>query len=314
MKKAFPKDKLQLLIDRLGQDGYEVVGPRVRDGAIVYDTVTALEQLPRGFVDEQQPGSYRLLQQGNRYFAHTVGPHSWKKFLHPPGLCMFKSRPDGTITEGDPVVRRAFLGVRACELAAMAVQDKVFLHQDYRDPWYDERRRASLVIGVNCSRAGNTCFCVSMKTGPSVTGGDDLTLTELDEVFLAEARTPAGQALLEALPTRPATPAEEQAATAQTESIEMGRKLDTEGLPERLKANLDHPRWEEVADRCLTCTNCTMVCPTCFCFSVDEVTELSGEASSRVRHWDSCFTTNFTYTAGSSERVSNKARYRQWLT
>jgi ferredoxin len=320
MQVSFAKQDLQLLLDGLATRGFEVIGPRLGEGAIVYDKLTSIEDLPRGWVEEQEAGTYRLQRDPeNRYFAFTIGPQSWKKYLHPPNLCLFRTKKEGksfSIDDSDTVVKRAFLGMRACELAAISVQDNVFLGQEYRDPWYGRRREATFFIGMNCSRAGGTCFCVSMNTGPQVQDGDDLTLTELRDTFLAEARTPAGIDLLKDVPSHPPSEAELSEASAQNRATcsQMGRTLDTDGLPDLLKQNLNHPRWDQVAERCLTCANCTMVCPTCFCFTVEDVTDLKGLESERVRTWDSCFTTEFTMTSGSAHRGTPVSRYRQWMT
>ncbi|MBZ0254314.1 MAG: 4Fe-4S dicluster domain-containing protein, partial [Candidatus Methylomirabilis sp.] len=95
---------------------------------------------------------------------------------------------------------------------------------------------------------------------------------------------------------------------------QMGRSLNTDGVKELLYANAEHPRWAETAERCLSCANCTMVCPTCFCSTVEDVSDLSGEAAERRRKWDSCFTMDFSYLVGGSVRGSGAARYRQWMT
>jgi ferredoxin len=92
------------------------------------------------------------------------------------------------------------------------------------------------------------------------------------------------------------------------------RRLDTEGIRDLLLSNLEHPRWSEVASRCLSCTNCTMVCPTCFCSSVKEVADLQGDHVQRRRQWDSCFNADFSYMNGGLVRNQISSRYRQWLT
>ncbi len=101
---------------------------------------------------------------------------------------------------------------------------------------------------------------------------------------------------------------------AESTAAQMGRTLDVTDIRDLLYRNSEHPRWDEVADRCLTCGNCTMVCPTCFCASVDDVTDLAGEEASRERRWESCFTLEHSYVHGGSVRRSGKARYRQWMT
>jgi ferredoxin len=157
-----------------------------------------------------------------------------------------------------------------------------------------------------------------MGTGPSAESGFDLALTELldgEHRFLVEAGSERGLEVLAEIPSRPAQAADVEAASASTESAarRMGRELDTHDLLGLLRSNLEHPRWDEVAERCLTCGNCTLVCPTCFCSSVDDETDLSGDAA-RWRVWDSCFSVDYAYVHGGSVRPSGRARYRQWLT
>ena len=94
----------------------------------------------------------------------------------------------------------------------------------------------------------------------------------------------------------------------------MGRHMDTSGLPDMLQRNLEHPRWDDVAARCLSCGNCTMACPTCFCSDDVESQAPDGETSSRVREWASCFTHDFSYIHGGTVRETTRSRYRQWIT
>jgi ferredoxin len=218
------------------------------------------------------------------------------------------------------VPRYAFLGVRACELHAMAIQDRVFMAGAHVDPTYAARREQAFLIAINCGQAGGTCFCVSMQTGPHVSSGFDLALTEVladaQHYFVVAVGSTRGEDLLHAIPHSAATA--EQVATAERivagTALQMGREMQTAGLKELLYGNLEHPRWDEVATRCLACGNCTMVCPTCFCTTVSDVTDLSGEHAERWRTWDSCFTVDFSYLHGGSVRTSTKARYRHWLT
>lgn len=318
-------DDFQQLIDALREREYQVVAPTVRDGAIVYDEIQTVAELPRGWTDEQDGGQYRLQRrQDQALFGYVVGPHSWKRFLHPPQQRLWKAQrnADGfQITpENSAPPKLALLGVRSCELHAMAIQDKVFHNDQFTDTFYQARRNNALLIAVNCGQAGGTCFCVSMNTGPKVTSGFDLALTEVIEddqhFFVMQAGTDIGAEILQAIQYRAASEAEQQKAVsivAQT-AAQMGRVMDTTNLKELLYQNLEHPRWDDVANRCLTCANCTMVCPTCFCTTVEDVTDLSGEHAERWRRWDSCFTMDFTYLHGGSVRTSTKSRYRQWMT
>lgn len=318
--------ELPHLFAALQARGYQVVGPTVRDGAIVYDHLAQPEQLPVGWTDEQDGGTYRLRKRNDAaLFGYVVGPHSWKKYLFPPEERLFRARrtADGfeVLPEKIAPPKLAFLGVRACELHAIAVQDKVFVGGAFADPSYQARRGNIFIVAVNCGLAGKTCFCVSMKTGPKATAGFDLALTEILEgdrhYFVIESGSEAGAEVLAELPQRLAEEPEISAAAAATERAvsQMGRKLETDGIKELLYRNLENPRWDEVAERCLSCANCTMVCPTCFCSNVEDVTDLTGEHAERWRKWDSCFTVGFTHLAGGGAvRSTVKSRYRQWLT
>jgi sulfhydrogenase subunit beta (sulfur reductase) len=316
---------LQALLSLLGDRGYRVIGPTVRDQAIVYDDIASLKELPKGWTDEQDGGRYRLIERDDdALFGYAVGPHSWKAFLHPPVLRLWRAARDGddveVIPEPAPDERYAFIGVRACELHAIAIQDRVFLGGEHIDPHYRARRQGTFIVAVNCGVAGGTCFCVSMDTGPKAEAGFDLALTEIETEgergYVVESGSEEGRAVLAELPSRPATADEQRAADAVVSgtAAAMGREMRTGDLPALLLRNLEHPRWDEVAERCLTCGNCTMVCPTCFCTSVEDSSDLTGVESSRTRRWDSCFTTDFSYIHGGSVRASARARYRQWMT
>ncbi len=210
----------------------------------------------------------------------------------------------------------AFIGVRACDLQAINIQDRIFLNGPYQDLHYKARRQAAFVLAVNCTEPGGTCFCASMGTGPRVSPGFDLALTELEEVFILEVGSELGRQVLGNVDWRPAGAFELQAARRALSEAEkrMGRQMDISDLPNLLYQNLDHPRWNQVGQRCLSCTNCTQVCPTCFCNDIVEVSDLQGRTSERVRVWDSCFSLDFSHVHGGNIRPTTRSRYRQWLT
>jgi ferredoxin len=313
--------RLDDLFDALRASGYTVVGPRERSGAIVYEELAGADELATGWVDEADGGRYRLARTGDdSLFSHATGPDSLKRFLFPPRVRTWRSSADGDLEVGEPVPRYAFVGVRACDLHAVAVQDRVFLEGSYVEPDYAARRRDAFFVAVNCSRAGGTCFCVSMGTGPRVEAGHDVVLTELLDArghrFLADAGSERGAELLAALPGAPAAPEDLQAehAALDATAASMGRRLDTAGLRELLQEHPEHPRWDDVAQRCLSCGNCTMVCPTCFCSTVEDTTDLAGTSSERTRVWDTCFSLEHSYVHGGAVRRTTRSRYRQWMT
>ena len=316
---------LDRLVDALRVRGYRVLGPTVRDGAIVYDDLESAGDLPIGWTDRQDGGSYRLERRpDDARFGYAVGPHSWKRFLFPPRVRLWRA---GRNDDGAPAVEEepldetplAFIGVRSCELHAIAIQDRVFIGGRYVDRDYAARREGAFLVAVNCHEPGDTCFCTSMGTGPEVRSGYDLALTELldgEHRFLVEAGTDRGEEVLAELAGRAAVEDDLVAKAASVEAAagRMGRTMETFDIRDLLARNLEHPRWDDVAKRCLTCGNCTLVCPTCFCSAVEDETDLSGTEAERWRVWDNCFSVDYSYIHGGSVRPSGRSRYRQWLT
>jgi len=316
-------DGLDRLIQTLRSTGRLVLGPTVRDGVIVHDEIAGADDLPTGWTERQGPGSYRLVETGDaRRFAFSSPSQSWKQFVHPPRSVTIRARRDANgISVEEPqydVPPVAFFGIRSCDLAALGVLDRVMLDPDHVDPGYQARRADVFVVAAGCSDPGATCFCASMKTGPTPTTGFDLALTEIVTAtgleYLVRAGSDRGAQLLATIEGRSSTNGDRQAAAAQHETAvqSMGRALDPADPP-RAAQDPDHPQWADVAERCLACGNCTMVCPTCFCTSVEETTSLDGSESEQSRVWDSCFTLDFTHMHGGSTRTSISSRYRQWL-
>ncbi len=276
--RLLPRASLEALFVALARRGYQIVGPKVEQGAIIYGPLATPAELPLGWTEEQSPGAYRLRPgEPNRYFGFTVGPYAWKQFLFPPQATVAVADRTAAGWElrdaFEEVPRYALLGVRACDLAAIAVQDRTFLDSEFGDPIYRRRREAALIVAVNCTQAAATCFCTSLGTGPRCRSGYDLALTEIDAGFIVEIGSERGGEIAGELPLEAVAEPQLQAAemARQRAVDQISRRLDTEGIRDLLLGNLDHPRWDDVAARCLSCANCTMVCPTCFCSSVDEV-------------------------------------------
>ena len=312
MRYALRYDGLDQLFDAIRRRGFRLVGPVLRDGAICYGDIASASDLPAGWTDDQDAGTYRLRRRDDdAFFGYNVGPQSAKKYLFPSSA---RLQPP----ESEPAQKLALIGVRACELRAIAIQDRVFLGGGHRDPGYAARREGAFIVAVNCGQAAQTCFCVSMDAGPRATSGFDLALTELvaDREFLVETGTERGAEIVGEIGCPSASAGQTAAAEAISErtAAAMGRAMPELDLRDLLSDNLDHPRWDDVAARCLSCGNCTMVCPTCFCFSVEDVSGLAGENPERHRSWDSCFTGDHSYLHGGAVRPSVRSRYRQWLT
>jgi ferredoxin len=321
---------LQRLVDVLVGRGFAVIGPVVRDGAIDYGPVRTISDLPVGWGDEQEAGSYRLRRRDDGLiFGYANGAQSVKPVFFPASEVIWRGRRgEAGAIEPEPEAHDdgpyAVLGVRSCDLHALGIHDTVLLGRRYTDVSYAVRRADAFVVAVTCSDPGGTCFCVSMGTGPRPTAGRgapfDLAMTEvLDSEghrFLVEAASERGAEVLGEVGGRAASDRDRAGATSVAESAaaRMGRTVDTAGLKELLYASADSPMWDEVATRCLSCANCTMVCPTCFCTDVRDISDLTGDSVERERVWDSCFDLQHSYLHGGSVRRATKARYRQWMT
>lgn len=325
------------MLAALADLGYETTGPTVRAGAVVPGRVASTEDLPVGWHDEQSPGRYRLERGDDEaLFAWAVGPGSQKRDLFPPVRELWQARraEDGRVTfvagqrsssstSSTSSKKQAYFGARPCELAALAVLDAVLMDCATPDPVYEETRRSTVVIAAECGTPASTCFCTSMGKGPEAVHGFDLALTELvdgSHRFLVRVGSEKGAELLSRVASRPATEGDlgaREAVTGRARAAMADRpereRLDTDGLADILAASVEHPRWQEVAERCLSCGNCTLVCPTCFCSDVRDTTDLSGTVH-RTRSWASCFDLEHSYIHGGAVRVSVASRYRQWLT
>ena len=304
---------------------YRIVGPVIQDGAITWQLVDSFDEIVRGYYDNQEPGFYRLENKNDgSLFKHTMGPQSLKKFLYPPRQKLWEAKktndgfevkaPEGTAP------KYAFFGVRACDLEALNTLDKVFISGDYKNHWYQKAREQLFIIAVGCTRATNNCFCTTMGTGPEPLSGFDLRVTELLQdgahFFTTVAGSAKGRELLDALDAETATQTEILAGQRAIEEAvkALPPRWDRHQIPELLKRNYENARWDEVAQRCLSCANCTMVCPTCFCSTTEDITDLTGDHSERWLLWDSCFNGEFSFVHGGKIRNSTRSRYRQWLT
>ncbi len=322
--RVLSREGLQGLLQTLTHRGYTLCGPRVRAGAITHDEIDGIEDLPRGITEEQSAGQYELVDTGGpELFGFASTAQGFKRFFHPPQQTLFslrRSKDGPELIVGETGARPvALIGARGCDIAGLSTLDGVLANAEPADPAYRARRAEVFVVAVHCNEPGGTCFCTSVGTGPEAKQDYDLALSEIADgdttQFVVQVGSRLGEDVLLQVETNAAS--DDQVALAQGNlqraAQRIDKRVDTGGLQQLLQQNPEHPAWAGVAERCLACGNCTMVCPTCFCSTTEEQNGWQGE-SGRVRSWDSCFTQDFSYLHGGSVRVSTRARYRQWLT
>jgi ferredoxin len=324
---------LVAMVDALCARFDEVIAPVFVDGVIRLRPIDSADELSTGVTDDQQPGSYRATVTvtpvpgtgvtGVLRFSHAVGPDSLKAIVHPPRSPVWSMTrdDDGNVAvrvAPTKPVRQAVIGVRACDLAALDRLGRTQLDGAHPDPHHAAARDGLFLIGVDCSRPAATCFCESTGTGPYVDGGADLSITELDGDdgvhYVLRAVSEQGRAFAESLGLKSARPEEIADAERARRSVHTNGRAMPADAASIVLADLEHPRWDDVAARCLTCGNCTAVCPTCFCTDMDDRVDLDGHTAHRDRVWDTCFSLEYSHLGPGPVRSTPRSRYRQWLT
>lgn len=314
------------LLAHLKQRGYSLLGPTVGEEAIVYEEIQGAGDLPVGYRDSQDPGTYRLKQGEDRsYFAYQASQHSWKQFLFPAMEKLWSAKMEGgkivAFEEAsNPEEKWALIGVLACDLMAIRIQERVFNTRLENYSQFHKRRENAFIVAINCTTSVNTCFCASMGSGPDAKEGYDLALTEVaDEKrhhFLLTSGSPKGESVCKELGLAEASAVEcqEGRALVRRNRENLMRSVDNATIKERLANSYESQVWDEVAARCINCANCTLVCPTCFCTSMTDRVNMDKTEVEREQRWESCFNLSHAYTNSGIMRSSAKARYRQWLT
>ncbi len=321
------KDELSALFESLRYN-YTIIGPKIINGVILLREIE-LSDIPSGYTDIHGNGNYSLISprdNGKMVFTFTTGPDSFKRFLHPPLMQVFSFRKTGNslVIDATKIQKKpyAFMGMRACDIRALRILDHVFTRGSVIEHNYERLRKESIIIGVNCIRPNENCFCDSLNTGPEIKGDFDILITELDDAFLLEVMTLKAKELLRGIPFDKIHNHDLEKKRAVIENCRglIKKSVDRAALPHLILSNLEHPRWRDLEERCLACGNCTNVCPTCFCSftydSLDIADILKGHSpisGRRIRIWDSCFSRNFARVHGGNFRLSLRARYRHWI-
>ncbi len=315
------KDNLQALLDALTANKFKCVGPQVRDGSIIYAPLNDAKKLPWGVADIQDLGDYQLTKGDPDFaFAWTNGLSSIKTFLFKPQETVWQvKRDDAGKLVFEPVNEIesiALIGVRPCDVAAMLIQDKVFLEGEHKDCRYQARKSALFTVVMNCTKSSANCFCIAAGNSPKAEKGFDLAMTELSDGFIIQAGSDQGVKLVDQLDLSEAT--QEQLTKADSK-IEFAKNSQQKTIPNmqslanKTTVAADDPSWNEVSEQCISCGSCTQVCPTCFCHKEMDLPLMSEEGNEHIRSWDSCFSDDHGYTHGHIFRQGTKKHYQQWL-
>jgi ferredoxin len=317
-------DALQQLVTVLAQRYDEVIAPVVVADVIRLRPITSASELPLGVTDAQEVAFYRLTATGTQlHFSYTLGPDSLKAIVHPPRSPVWTMhRRDGSlVVDPAPIAptTRAIIGARACDLRALDVLERTQTGGRHADPAFRSRRAGLFLVAVDCTHTSATCFCETAGDGRVASHGYDLALTEFESpsdgvMYLVRAGSDDGRELIAELGLDPAPEhlVRRAAQALDTAGLRMVRELPARAR--EIVANTEHPRWDEVAKRCLTCGNCTAVCPTCFCTDMEDAVGLDGATATRTRVWDTCFSMEYSHLGAGPHRASPSSRYRQWLS
>jgi len=284
-------EKVPLLLDALKQSEFKVLVPTENNReASCFSEWTGKETL--------------LLREQTFY-----GP---KKALLPQKEKLFEFKKDGKRTSAEHLFsyqKKIVFGIRPCDLNAVLVNDRVFLHFGINDSFYEHNRKHVLFIALQCTKAGENCFCTSLGTNKPK--GFDLLLTPMENGFFVETGSAEGKKILKQFPSF----FSETKKKKPNYRIVCKNSIPKKDWHALLEKQFNNPVWKRTAERCLSCGSCTQVCPTCFCFSVeDSFNDFSLRDSARYRELDSCFLLQFSRVAGGLIfREARDARLKQFV-
>ncbi len=241
-----------------------------------------------------------------------------KAIVFPQSEVMFEytldeSKPDHHIMQDVPGddSARAIIAMRPCDAAAFLLVKRNFDTPEYKDPYWLKAYEATLKVGLACTEPCQTCFCTTAGCGPFHEEGLDVLLVDAGDYFLAKTVSAKGEKFLK-------TAGWDQKADAdQMETMKKGaeEKISSAVSIDQLKHKnttdlFNAPFWEEVAFACINCGTCTYVCPTCWCFDIQD--EVQGKSGIRLRNWDSCMYPLFTlHGSGHNPRDKKPQRVHQ---
>lgn len=239
---------------------------------------------------------------------------SLKKYYLPPRETLFEYDMADGVTDYRMEVRpRVLFGAHACDINAINALNLVFEDPRYPDPYYEAHKKATMIVGISCM-PGDSCFCHLLDAG-EVRSGYDLFLADIGGRYLVSIGSVEGADILEAAcDPREATDEDRRAFRDYTHRRQRAFNEDipsVQEIPMLMDAFHSDDFWEELGSRCLNCTACSSVCPTCYCFDIRDVLDPSGKTGRRERVWDACTSPQFALvTGGHNFRPGPRERVR----
>ena len=297
--KVIKKEEFQDFLKALKKT-YEVFVPVKEDGFSSFKPLRDEGKVDLSFTNTRLSPKSLLLPQSERMFVFTLDEKSEDAHIIKEAI---KDYP-----------LKVIVGMRPCDAKALRLVDVNFENPEFKDPWWVKRLESMTLVGLGCSQPCSTCFCTSVNCGPFNEEGLDLLLSDLGESFLARALTEKGEELLQlgGVEKDADSGLKKKADEVKTKAE---KKVSSHAPTDKLKEKdvndlFDAPFWDDVAFSCINCGTCTFLCPTCWCFDIqDEVTKKQGD---RIRNWDSCMLPLFTlHASGHNPRAEKVQRVRQ---
>ena len=270
------------------------------------------------FVPSRESGVAKMAKWDGKdttldWYRNTVIPPK-ANFL-PPMEEMFGFRKDkeGYHIELPPSDehKQLIFGIRPCDAKALVILDANFKNL-YQDPYYLPKRSNAVLVSIGCTKPYDSCFCTSLGISPAESTDVDLMLTDIGDQFLIEPISAAGKKLIAMATLEEASKEDEAKAKEAKEAAyqKVTRRIDTNGIGAKLLASFDDEGyWEKIAAKCISCGICTFLCPTCYCFDIND--ELVRGEGTRLRNWDSCAFSVYTKMPMENPRREKWKRVRQ---
>jgi len=294
------KDDLGKFLDILKKD-HRIVAPVQKENQFVFAEVDSLEEVALEHIPTILPPKKCFFPQKEKLGTFSMGETGF----------------DDTSIEMAPTV---IFAAHTCDIDGLECLDAVF-HADPADPYYTKRKKSITVIGYECMfPCDKNATCVTMDTH-NPKAGYDIMMTDAGDRYILHVNSHKGDALIDdyvifkRYDNDKAKTELKELRVRKTDKFDVKLNVNFKDLPGVFEENYDSKVWEGVGERCVSCGNCTAVCPTCYCFDILDDVKLDISGGERKRVWDSCQLEEFATVAGNEnfrEERSSRQRHRYY--